>query len=393
MKLYATTGLIILLIAVPSLIENYFIRITLSTAVAIIAIAIIIALIKKQITTLKSLHEEEIKDQRLKTTLLIKSIQAPINNKSQLIPVLITQLQAVIQQTESAAMEIGDRFMSIVDRARKQSENACGILNNSSEESSDDTLELSKKALSGVVENLQMSNKIANQTMIRMKAIIDQTESVNKIVDEIGSIAGQTNLLALNAAIEAARAGEHGRGFAIVADEVRKLSERSNIAAEEIRKLTSTIESDTRSMFETTEENVSQNNSSFSNAANVVDDAMKKIDGTMNDVHERVGELMKETESLASDIGSIVVSMQFQDITRQRIEHVIDPLLQFKSELEYIVQNSDGTFNENKSFQGSGGGKQLEEMYTMESERKVLQTTLSLNDELKIEEDCEIWDD
>ena len=64
--------------------------------------------------------------------------------------------------------------------------------------------------------------------------------SSSKIADIIGVIDGiafQTNILALNAAVEAARAGESGRGFAVVASEVRALSQRTSVAAREIKAL------------------------------------------------------------------------------------------------------------------------------------------------------------
>jgi len=63
------------------------------------------------------------------------------------------------------------------------------------------------------------------------------SHKISEITAIIDGIAFQTNILALNAAVEAARAGEQGKGFAVVAGEVRSLSQRSSVAARDIRGL------------------------------------------------------------------------------------------------------------------------------------------------------------
>src|SRR4029077_3427563 len=71
-----------------------------------------------------------------------------------------------------------------------------------------------------------------------VRALNTTVGDINAFVATVAQIADQTNLLALNAAIEAARAGDAGRGFAVVADEVRKLAEQSQLAADDIVRMT-----------------------------------------------------------------------------------------------------------------------------------------------------------
>ncbi len=99
-------------------------------------------------------------------------------------------------------------------------------------QNADNALQTEKIAIKSA-EDARNGGQAVSETVSAMKDIAGRIS----IIEEI---ARQTNLLALNAAIEAARAGEHGKGFAVVASEVRKLAERSQTAAGEISKLSTT---------------------------------------------------------------------------------------------------------------------------------------------------------
>ena len=81
--------------------------------------------------------------------------------------------------------------------------------------------------------------EVISQVVTTMGAIKQSSQQVTQFVNEIEDIAFQTNILALNAAVEAARAGAQGRSFTVVAGDVRSLAQRCDVAAKQIKALTS----------------------------------------------------------------------------------------------------------------------------------------------------------
>lgn len=376
-RLFLKIALIPLFIAATSFISNGTVRIISAFIVYVFAVLCVYLLVKQRLMDLKDEKTKIEKEHLSEIEASIEPIARLLYERSMLIPVLANQLNEVTQQTESAALDIGEKFMSIVERARNQAKKATSAFSVFAGDSGEEApLTLSKKTLNSVIDNLKIMSNTASHTLKEMKTILEDAENIRKIVTEIEYIADQTNLLALNAAIEAARAGDHGRGFAIVADEVRKLSERSNIAADEIKKLIIKVGADIKGIYSKTEKSSAESSSMSLEAERVVDCTLKKIDDTVTYLRKQLDELGSETESLAKDISSIVISMQFQDITRQRIEHVVKPLISFKADFDEIIRKTKNISSKIHEWEGNGKVEWLEKMYTMESERTVLREVL-----------------
>ena len=370
---------IIVSIMFLSLIEATIIRLIAVVLFSAAALSFACRSSKRRIVELTEAHTALEKKHASEVEQMLDPVRALFNERKQIIPVLIGQLREVTDQTEKAAMDIVERFMSIVERAQSQSSQASAAVQSfaGGEGTEGDLISISKEALTGVVGNLGETAVSERQTLRDIEVVMVEAGNINKTLNEIEYIADQTNLLALNAAIEAARAGEHGRGFAVVADEVRKLADRSNIAAEEARRHIAKMESEIKAIYGRTQSSTAENDLRCTTSGEVVEKTLMQLDGVMTRAKEQLDELTKETGALAGDIGNIVVSMQFQDITRQRIEHVIAPLEKFMEEYSEMIGKTESMQTQIHEWGGNGKTKWLEEMYTMESERQLMREALS----------------
>ena len=298
-----------------------------------------------------------------------------LDDYATLLTVFQEQLKSVNSDSEDATNTISGNFTGIVDKAMEQSRMAGDALSSFTGDAGEEGqgfVQNSRHTLISVITEMQKMGEYATRSNESLNEVMTEVENIRTIVANVGYIADQTNLLALNAAIEAARAGEHGRGFAVVADEIRKLSEKSNEFATEIKKAVDSISGKVRTIHGQSAKEVENITKVTSDAHEDVDSTLNRLDEALERSHGIITELQQSSMQLAEDINAMVVSMQYQDINRQRIEHVIDPLGIMKCDIDTI---SGGL----KDISGIGKGLNVRELtdhlnsiYTMESERDLM---------------------
>lgn len=178
------------------------------------------------------------------------------------------------------------------------------------------------RTLGALMDKVGQLSEQGGTTARALDVVLDDLVSVEGSVAQIEGINRQTNLLALNAKIEAARAGEAGRAFAVVADEVRALAQSINALSGTIKGQIGTIATGLRGSHGLLREIAAVDVSEESRGAEA---RVRRVMDTLVAQNARFAGVLEETarttETITSDVSAAIVAMQFQDLTKQRLEN------------------------------------------------------------------------
>jgi methyl-accepting chemotaxis protein len=274
-----------------------------------------------------------------------KTIGEEFQGSRPYIDVMREQIGDSLSESEREVMEVIEQISTLHAKASQQRERIAESIKSGKElnESTNRRIESNKQIIAAIEMQLDTQNDEFRSNFERIHGMASEVAALTPLIKVITSIAQQTSLLALNAEIEAARAGNAGRGFAVVAFEVRKLAVLSTKAAADISEKIKTTCRKVDVEMAAAMQSLKQHESNLAMSHLVGDLAGMQDEFTENSrlLLEVITEVDANYEESVVRLSQALGHIQFQDVMRQRMEHVQDALVQMRDHLLHLLDRAE----------------------------------------------------
>lgn len=241
------------------------------------------------------------------------------------VPIIEKLSTVIINKSEESTLNATEKIFKIVGDSQNISKDIQTLLANMN--TGEHSLDHEMDRLLAEVKDFQVIvDKVEHlkQSYISDMEIIEKTVvNIKGLADSIADIADQTSILAINASIEAARAGNAGAGFAVIAEETQKLARDSKQITENISFGIKDIGSIIASSFQKQSITLTSSVDHLQEAKQSFQQMTFDLAPQIKNIASSVQKSKDLSESVTARLGEITMSLQYQDATRQILEHVI----------------------------------------------------------------------
>ncbi|MGA2048440.1 MAG: methyl-accepting chemotaxis protein [Terracidiphilus sp.] len=274
-----------------------------------------------------------------------KAIEADIKDCKPYIDVVHGQIGDSLAESEREVVEVIEQIGFLNAKAGQQIEHIARSVKSAGEltKNTQIRIENNKGILSAIEMQLMAQTGEFKSNFERIHGLAGDVCALTPLIKVITSIAQQTNLLALNAEIEAARAGSAGRGFSVVAFEVRKLAVLSTQAAADIAgRINATCKRVDEEM-KIAHLSLQQHQANCAMSHLAADLGEMQVEFSKNS--QLLLDVISEVDANYADsvirLSEALGHIQFQDVMRQRMEHVQEALVEMRDHLLRLAERPE----------------------------------------------------
>lgn len=238
------------------------------------------------------------------------------------------KIEGLANSSEGEFLSIGEKLQDFYTRTREISESSSTVADL-----------MSGRELGAVIDDfgivvdlLKQLEGASSKSSETLRQVLGRLDRVQSNLEKFKKLSMVLNVLCVSTRIESARLGERESGFITLADDVSKLA--------------SDIESKCTYLLNRSESLIHLVQQTLSKVLELVGRQIGQLEVVLNNTLSNLMSLTQRQETsfsgaeqiasryeaISQNIGEIVASMQFQDITRQRLEHT-------KQALDAVMQN------------------------------------------------------
>lgn len=267
--------------------------------------------------------------------------------QQRVIQVLVAEIASTSGFVETEADALSGRFQRLALSAEQQTARvdsltnlAMGIEVENENVPIEKIAALLENTLSDVVEKILLLSKDSMSMVYALDELSTNVVRVDRCMEQLGNVNRTTNMLALNARIEAERAGTAGAAFRVVAQEVRELSLATQQLASSMQAELKAVTDGIATGHDTLRRVATIDMSGNIMAKDKLQVLLSALVSRSDSLSQIVADAVREAEQISADVGGMVTGIQFQDRTRQRLEHVADTLQVIDQALEELKRGS-----------------------------------------------------
>jgi methyl-accepting chemotaxis protein len=264
---------------------------------------------------------------------LLRNWMALAEMQQRIIGVLVGEITQTSGFVEVEADALSGRFQTLAVSAQQQTARVQSLTNLAETVQFEDQSYavkdiglLLEQTLSDVVGKILLLSRDSMTMVYALDELCANVERVDACMKGLDKINRTTNMLALNARIEAERAGAAGNAFRVVASEVRELSRSTDELAGTMNAELKLVRKGLDEGRETLKRVATIDMSDNIMAKDKLDSLICALGKRSHELAKTVDNAVSEAETISAAVDGMVTGIQFQDRTKQRLEHVVDTL-------------------------------------------------------------------
>jgi methyl-accepting chemotaxis protein len=263
-------------------------------------------------------------------TMLERWDAAAIANRRKL-ETVTDSVEEVIRLTEDAVSEISRNFRIVVAKAHEQTEAAMSLLTSDGNGrgilSLPEFIQAYDSQLVNVTSHMTSFSAAADEMASHQKRVSEHARVMEETIDGLRNMASQISRIALDGSVAMTSRTLNPRDFVEITDRIRAISAEAHELTRKTRHGLDAIGDEVRQGNKRTTQvaeaarravEIARSEISMLNAATI--DQTRQVEATLKRINDLSVEIQK-------DINQIIVAMQFQDITRQKLERLHKPTL------------------------------------------------------------------